>query len=65
MRLYEVPRNSRIRVNSNKDHPPAHRNFAAGEELTFSHIDGMYSLCYDKDGHPVHLSAMADVEVLK
>jgi hypothetical protein len=47
------------------NHPPAHRDFLAGEVLTFVHIDGMYSLCYDSDGNPVHLMAMTEIEVVE
>ena len=54
MKLYEVPRNTRIRV-------PAMDN----EELMFDHIDGMYSVCRDKTGEIVHLNAFTDVEVLE
>ena len=50
MKLYQVPRHSKIKV--------------AGEVLDFDHIDGTYSLCYDQTGHPVHIAAWAEVEVL-
>jgi hypothetical protein len=48
MKLYDVPKNTKIRVG---DVP-----------LMFHHIDGMYSLCTDEHGHPVHLAAWTDVE---
>lgn len=51
MKLYEVPRNSKIVFD--------------GEEFFFHHIDGMYSFCTDKDNNIVHLAAWTDVEVLK
>lgn len=50
MKLYEVPRHSRIRL---KD----------GRELDFHHIDGMYSYCTD-EGKPAHIPAWADVEIV-
>jgi hypothetical protein len=50
MKLYEVPRNSRIVTEG-------------GKELNFSHVDGMYSYCTDDDGNVVHLAAWAEVEV--
>lgn len=34
-----------------------------GVVLFFDHIDGAYSLCYDKHGHIVHLSATASVSL--
>jgi hypothetical protein len=52
MKLYEVPRNSRIR-------------FADGSELNFDHIDGMYSYCTDDEGHVFHISAFAEVEIVQ
>jgi hypothetical protein len=46
-----------------RQHPPEHRDFKEQEELFFDHIDGMYSLCKDSKGNPVHLVAWAEVEV--
>lgn len=51
VKLFKVPRNSRIKVN--------------GIELSFHHIDGMYSLCSDDKGNYIHLAAWTEVEVLK
>ena len=48
MKLYEVPRNTRI--------------LHEGVEYNFVHIDGMYSFCIDGQGNIVHLVAWADVE---
>ena len=50
MKLFEVPRYSRIKV--------------GGRELDFHHIDGMYSYCTDSEGKPQHIAAWSDVEVL-
>lgn len=52
MKLYEVPRNSRIGLSD-------------GSELNFSHVDGMYSFCTDDDGKVVHLAAWSDVQLLR
>ncbi|MEY4720064.1 MAG: hypothetical protein RL563_2682 [Pseudomonadota bacterium] len=56
MKLYDVPRNTRIVV---KDED--------GDELklNFSHIDGMYSYCTDDAGNVVHLAAWTEVEIEK
>jgi hypothetical protein len=51
MKLYDVPRNTRIRIED--------------LELMFHHIDGMYSLCQTDDGETVHLAAWTEVEVVK
>ncbi len=54
MKLFEVPRNTRIVV-------------AVGEgkeaEYNFSHIDGMYSFCTDDDNNVVHLAAWTEVTI--
>lgn len=51
MKLYNVPRNTRIKV---KD-----------LELMFHHIDGMYSYCTTDKGEPVHLAAWTEVEIVE
>lgn len=50
MKLYDVPRNSKIMLED-------------GTVLDFRHIDGMYSLCY-YEGKPCHLRADTEVEVV-
>ena len=35
-----------------------------GDLLDFQHIDGMYSLCYDKEQNPVHIAAWTEVEII-
>lgn len=50
MKLYDVPRNTRILVD--------------GEwVVNFHHIDGMYSYCTTDDGEVVHIGAWTDVEI--
>ena len=53
MKLYEVPRNSRIKVIDD------------GTEYNFKRIDGGYSLCTTDKNETVHLSAWVDVEIIK
>jgi hypothetical protein len=50
VKLYDVPKGSRIKF--------------FGEELTFHHLDGMYSYCTLENGDVVHLACYAPVEVL-
>jgi hypothetical protein len=50
MKLYEVPKYSRIKVGDT--------------ELDFHHIDGMYSYCTDSEGCAHHIAAWADVEIV-
>lgn len=56
MKLYDVPRNTRIVI---KDED--------GTELrlNFGHVDGMYSYCTDDEGNVVHLAAWTEVEIEK
>jgi len=63
MKLYEVPRNTKVTLKNAEKGPPASPNFLAGETLLFKHIDGMYSYCQRPDGTIVHLPAWAEVEV--
>ena len=49
MKLYQVPRNTLVKL------------VETGEVFKFHHIDGMYSLCHDKDGNVVHLEAWVEV----
>ena len=64
MKLYDVPRNSKIKVLGNIKVPPAAPKISKDDVLTFSHIDGMYSYCTTEAGEVVHLVAWADVEVI-
>ena len=63
MKLYDVPRNSKIIVKDNIKTPPASIPIEEGDMLQFHRIDGMYSYCENGKGEVVHLSANADVEV--
>jgi hypothetical protein len=56
MKLYDVPRNSRIKIIV-EDKVPS-------EELNFRSIDGMYSYCTRDDGEVVHLAAWTEVDVI-
>ncbi len=68
MKLYEIPRNSKILL------PIAHRNPTEDAEngwtetkdemCEFKHTDGMYSLIRTPDGNAVHLSASAEVKLV-
>lgn len=51
MKLYEVPRNSYIKLGN-------------GEVYFFDHIDGMYSYCKDKEGNVLHFAAWSEVEIV-
>ena len=50
MKLYNVPRNSKIMLSN-------------GVVLLFHHIDGMYSVCTDENGDIYHISASEEVTI--
>jgi hypothetical protein len=52
MKLYNVPRDSPIKLNDDI-------------VLKFHHLDGMYSFCTDESGKVYHIAAWEDVEVVK
>ena len=64
MKLYDVPRNSRIKVIVSNKVPPGAPQINEGEELNFRSVDGMYSYCTRDNGEVVHLLAWAEVEYL-
>ena len=59
VKLYEVPKNSRIRIEG------LEVNGVLTEELNFHHVDGMYSLCITDDDEIVHIAAFAECEVIE
>jgi hypothetical protein len=50
VKLLEIRRNTKVKI---------------GDEVyEFQHTDGMYSLCYDKEGRPVHFAVWTDATVV-
>lgn len=65
MKLYDVPRESYIRVLEDVYTPPGSPKIKAGDVIFFDHIDGMYSFCMDKDKkYVLHLAAFSEVELV-
>jgi hypothetical protein len=64
MKLYEVPRNSKIRVLDDIATPPCSTDISEQEVLIFNKIDGMYSHCHNSKGDVVHLAAWSEVEII-
>jgi hypothetical protein len=64
MKLYEAPRNSRIRIVEDTNGPPSSSAVTKGDVLRFCNIDGMYSLCFDSNDQPIHIDSNTEVEVL-
>lgn len=54
MKLYEVPRNTKIKL---KDSDGNYHYYL------FHHVDGMYSYCTDAEERVVHFAAWAEVEI--
>jgi hypothetical protein len=52
MKLYNVPRNTRVKL------------VETGDEFLFHRVDGMYSYCTDEVGNVIHLAAFTEVEII-
>lgn len=65
MKLYDVPKGSKIRVLANTKTAPFSKKVKVDDELTFEKIDGMYSICKDVEGSIIHLGPTTKVEILK
>lgn len=55
MKLYELRKGTRFTVVDDPDKT----------EITFDHIDGMYSVCYLPDQSVVHVAAFTEVQKLE
>ena len=64
MKLYDVPRGTKIRVLGNIMIPPAAPIIHVGDEMLFNNLDTMYSNCTKDDGETVYLSASAEVKII-
>lgn len=64
MKLYNVKRNSRVRLLEDADIPPGAPSVKKGDEIQFGHTDGMYSFCTKDDGTVIHIAAWTEVEVV-
>ena len=65
MKLYNVPRNSTIRVLEDVRIPPESSEISKGEILYFEHMDGMYSRCKRiTDNTIVFIAAWTEVEIV-
>lgn len=63
-KLYEVPRNTWVKVIGSTNTPPGALAIIEEEEVLFKHIDGMYSYCKNKQDEVVHLPAWQEVEII-
>lgn len=65
MKLYDVHRNTKVRLLEDAKVPIGGKTVKQGDIIDFDHIDGMYSLGKDKDGDFVHIAAFTEVEVVE
>ena len=65
MKLYEVPRWTKVKVCEEVTVPPDARVVSKGDILNFRNVDGMYSLCFNSLGHIVHIPAWTEVEIIE
>lgn len=66
MKLYNVPRESFVKVLEDVHVPPGAPAIKKGDIVFFDHIDGMYSFCFDKTKTQVlHLAAFTEVELIE
>ena len=63
MKLYDVPRNTKVRVLDDIATPIGSPEINKGDEIMFYHLDGMYSYCTINDT-VVHLVGWAEVEIV-
>lgn len=64
MKLYQIPRGTKVRLLADVSGPPGCGVYAHGDEFKLKNIDGMYSYCLDNNGDRAHLPAYAEVEVV-
>ncbi len=65
MKLYDVPRNTMIRVIGKSVSPPGAPAMQDGDIVLFDHLDGMFSFCCEpKTGRTVFLPAWQEVEIV-
>lgn len=62
--LYDVPKNTKIKLIDDIKVPPEALKLKKGDIIKFIYLDGMYSLCY-KDGVKCYLVGWAKVEIIK
>lgn len=60
--LYNVKNGTKVKVLEDIQVPPGAPEIKKGDVIFFSHIDGMYSLCFDNNDNPIHLAAWSLVE---
>ena len=65
MPLYDVPRESKIRVLGEIKIPPEAPEIKIDDILTFHYLDGMYAQCTNSEGVACELAGWTKVEIIK
>ena len=66
MKLYEVPRNTKIRIIDDETSTPvASYPVEKNQTLKYYNTDGMYSYCINEENIAVHPAAWTEVEIVK
>ena len=66
MKLYEVPRNTKIRIIDDETSTPvASYPVEKNQTLQYYKIDGMYSYCINEENIAVHPAVWTEVEIVK
>ena len=69
MKLYEVPRNTKVRIIDDETTTPVISYPVNKQEILYyhhyHHTDGMYSYCINEEGVVVHPAAWTNVEIVK
>ncbi len=65
MKLYEVPRNTRVRLVPETQVTIPPDSSMPVDEFLFGHVDGMYSYCTTDAGEVIHPAAWTEVEIVK
>jgi hypothetical protein len=65
MKLFDVPRETYVKVLEDVHVPVGMAPIKKGEIIFFDHIDGMYSFCMDEHKKNIlHLAAFTEVEIV-
>lgn len=66
MKLYDVPRETFVKVLEDVQVPPGAKPILAGETIFFDHLDGMYSFCMNEEQTEIfHMAGWTEVEILE
>ena len=65
MKLYTVPKNTKVRLLGELLNPPGAPELDVGTIVLFKYVDGIYSYCLTDKGEVVHPVAWSEVEIME